>query len=159
MDNQNRGHSETNSVGPNGRARSQNPNIPETTYSSDSSIQNPQLDTERDFDRGAQGAPEPDLELSGFLDKRKTNRKGVDYVWTGRIIRLTDDDFNRWSEAYSNIPDLNAELTKADDYYAENPSKDGKWFFPVSRWLEKAHDDHAPKPKDPRTDPEYWREK
>jgi hypothetical protein len=36
-----------------------------------------------------------------------------------------------------------AELQKADDYYAETPPKDGKWFFPVSRWLARAHNEAA----------------
>ena len=31
--------------------------------------------------------------------------------------------------------DIEAVLQSADDYYAENPPSDGKWFHRVSRWL------------------------
>lgn len=70
----------------------------------------------------------------------------ADFAFVGRVIRLKVSDYSRWAKAYHAIPDLSAELTKADDFYSENPPPDGKWFFPVSRWLEKAHED-ARKPK------------
>lgn len=61
------------------------------------------------------------------------------YVFEGKIIRLTQDQFNRWKLAYPFIPDFTACLHTADSYYAENPPEDGKWFFRVSRWLERAN--------------------
>jgi hypothetical protein len=61
------------------------------------------------------------------------------YAYEGAIIRLKRDQFERWRKVYSAIPDLTAALEVADAYYAERPPKDGKWFFPVSRWLEKAN--------------------
>jgi len=70
----------------------------------------------------------------------------TDFAFVGRVVRLKSDQFEKWRQAYHQIPDLVAELTKADDYYSEHPPKDGKWFFLVSRWLEKAHED-ALKPK------------
>lgn len=45
------------------------------------------------------------------------------------------------TECLLRLPDLRAELQAADDYYTENPPRDGKWFFPVSRWLAKANAD------------------
>lgn len=77
----------------------------------------------------------------------KKERGGADaptgFAFVGRVIRLKSDDFEKWRTAYFKIPDLVAELTKADDYYSEHPAKDGKWFFHVSRWLQKAHDEAA----------------
>lgn len=70
----------------------------------------------------------------------------TEFAFVGRVIRLKATDYAKWSQVYSAIPDMMAELTKADDYYSENPPPDGKWFFPVSRWMAKAHDD-ARKPK------------
>jgi len=62
------------------------------------------------------------------------------YAFEGRIIRLEQADLNKWKQTYSSIPDIAAVLQTADDYYSENPPKDNKWFFPVSRWLQKEHD-------------------
>lgn len=131
----------------------------EDIQSSVSNTESNYSDSKPSGERGAQDAQDDNLDLPDFLDKRNTNGKGGEYAFVGRVIRLDQDQIDRWSEAYPNIPDLNAELTKADDHYAENPPADGKWFFKVSRWLEKAHDDHAPKKPDPRTDPAYWDDK
>jgi uncharacterized protein YdaU (DUF1376 family) len=62
------------------------------------------------------------------------------YAFEGKIIRLGEVDFERWKKAYHSLNDIRATLQSADDYYSENPPKDGKWFFPVSRWLQKEHD-------------------
>jgi len=61
------------------------------------------------------------------------------YIFEGRIIKLDQSALDRWRRAYHKIPDIEASLSAADDYYSENPPRDGKWFFPVSRWLEKEH--------------------
>jgi hypothetical protein len=65
-------------------------------------------------------------------------------TWEGKTISLAQADYDRWRKTYSNIPDFDAALESADDYYSENPPKGGKWFFPVSRWLEREHQKHAP---------------
>lgn len=59
------------------------------------------------------------------------------FVFVGSIIKITQQQFDLWKKAYPNIPDLIAALHTADSYYAENPPEDGKWFFRVSRWLER----------------------
>lgn len=69
------------------------------------------------------------------------------YAFEGRVIRLDQSDLNRWRESYPAIPDITAVLQSADDYYSENPPKDGKWFFPVSRWLQKENDQWGEKLK------------
>jgi len=78
----------------------------------------------------------------------------ADMAFVGRVIRLNVADFDRWRKAYPNISDMTAELTKADDYYAEHPPKDGKWFFPVSKWLDRANKG-ASKPDGPTDEETY----
>jgi hypothetical protein len=77
-------------------------------------------------------------------ERRKEDIGGADapadFAFVGKIIRLTIADFDRWRKAYPAIPDLVSELAKADAYYSDNPTKDGKWFFPVSSWLKRAND-------------------
>jgi hypothetical protein len=66
---------------------------------------------------------------------------GKAYAFEGETIRLSKQHYDKWRESFRAIPDLRAELQAADDYYTENPPRDGKWFFPVSRWLAKANAD------------------
>jgi len=103
-------------------------------------------------------ASEPEqMRTNACLDKRREEEKRedkkdrgadaqTDLAFVGKVIRLKASDFDRWNKRYHLIPDILAELTLADDYYSENPPKDGKWFFSVSKWLEKAHNE-ALKPK------------
>lgn len=67
---------------------------------------------------------------------------GKIYAFIGRTIRLEKVHLDKWRKSYGAIPDFMSALQAADDYYTENPPKDGKWFFPVSRWLEKQHTAH-----------------
>lgn len=62
------------------------------------------------------------------------------YAFEGRVAKVSHADLDRWRESYPAIPDITAALQSADDYYSENPTKDGKWFFQVSRWLQKEND-------------------
>lgn len=72
----------------------------------------------------------------------------TNFAFVGKIIRLKADQFERWRKSYPGVKDMAAELTKADDYYSEHPIDDGKWFFKVSKWLEKAHKEAtAPAPE------------
>lgn len=85
------------------------------------------------------GASAPADELPNFVAPERP--AGKSYVFEGNTVRLTKDSFDKWRASYKAIPDLRAELQAADDYYTENPPRDGKWFFPVSRWLAKANAD------------------
>jgi hypothetical protein len=67
------------------------------------------------------------------------------YAFEGKIIKLDQPGMDRWQKTYHAIPDITAALQLADDYYSENPPKDNKWFFPVSKWLQKEHDQHCEK--------------
>lgn len=74
-------------------------------------------------------------------EDRGADAPSENLAFVGRVVRLKADQFENWRKAYHAIPDLVAELTKADDFYSENSPKDGKWFFPVSKWLDRAHKD------------------
>lgn len=69
------------------------------------------------------------------------------FGFIGKVIRLKQSDYDEWRKTYCHVPDIDAELQAADCYYAENPPKDGKWFFPVSNWLKRAHEQNKPPPK------------
>ena len=58
--------------------------------------------------------------------KNDTNN---DYIFAGKIIRLTQANFDTWAKAYSNI-ELGAQLQALDDYYDRNLTGGdrNKWF-------------------------------
>lgn len=114
-----------------------NKNNGETQRNVSVTVQDTETETDTDKDRGREDAPP------------------ADFAFVGKTIKLKVKDFDRWQKAYSAVPDFIAELTKADDYYTENPPDDGKWFFPVSRWLEKAHREASKPVHDP--DEEIYR--
>jgi uncharacterized protein YdaU (DUF1376 family) len=62
-----------------------------------------------------------------------------DYFFRGKVFRVSVHDAQRWKEVYNLVPDLRAELEAADAYYADNPPKNGKWYFAVSNWLKRVH--------------------
>lgn len=79
-------------------------------------------------------------------EEEKESKRGgadaqADYAFIGHIIKVKPKDMEAWRRAYPAVPDMVAELAAADAYYREHPPKDGKWFFPVSTWLKKAHND------------------
>jgi hypothetical protein len=57
------------------------------------------------------------------------------YAFDGKVIRLTHQDFAKWTKVYHAIPDLRAELDVADAYYAPQPPKN--WYYSVSNWLKR----------------------
>ncbi len=64
-----------------------------------------------------------------------------DYAFTGKIIRLTQPDYDTWANAYPRI-DLGAQLQALDDYY-DNHLTGGdrnKWFARCSQALAKKNE-------------------
>ncbi len=61
------------------------------------------------------------------------------YAFDGRVIRLKERDFTRWSEAYQAIPDLRALLQSRDDWLATEASENDqrRWFISTSNYLAK----------------------
>lgn len=93
----------------------------------------------------------PDTEqIQSRTETEKKGREGAqtDLAFVGKIIRLKVSDYARWAAAYDAIPDLRAELTKADDYYSQNTPERG-WYFAVSAWLKRAHDEALKGKRDP----------
>lgn len=74
-------------------------------------------------------------------DKIPPDGETKNYRWSGKIIRLSEKDYDAWKSSYSSI-DIDAELMAADSYYYENPPESGKWFFLVSNWLKKVHTEY-----------------
>lgn len=96
----------------------------------------------------------------GNTGKKEGERASApaEYAFVGNVIRLKQEQFEQWETTFWGIPDMPAELAKADAYYTENPPQGGKWFFPVSRWLEREHRKAAEARaiiKDWRKDPLY----
>jgi uncharacterized protein YdaU (DUF1376 family) len=73
------------------------------------------------------------------------------YAFDGKIIRLTHQDFAKWTKVYHAIPDLPSELEVADAYYADQPPLKN-WFFSVSRWLNREHTKLLKQAKEERDD-------
>ena len=73
------------------------------------------------------------------------------YAFDGKIIRLTHQDFAKWTKVYHAIPDLPSELEVADAYYADQPPLKN-WFFSVSRWLNREHTKQVKQAKEERDD-------
>lgn len=90
------------------------------------------------FDHSRVQITEPDTEP--YKKKDSPPSAVTDFVFVGNVIRLKRDQRDKWAQSYPAIPDLMAELQKADDYYTANPLNDPKkWIWPVSRWLDRAH--------------------
>jgi Helix-turn-helix domain len=88
---------------------------------------------------------------------RNENKGAIkNYAWQGQIIHLAQAQIDKWRASYPFIPDLEAVLQKADDYYADNPPPNGKWFFRVSRWLEEENAKHAEKRKAAERQSDSW---
>ena len=93
----------------------------------------------------------PQMEDVGGKRKKKGGGAGAPddtpMAFVGKVIRLKREDYDDWRRTYCNVPDFDAELRAADCYYADNPPKGGKWFFPVSNWLKRTHEQNKPKPR------------
>ncbi len=70
----------------------------------------------------------------------KNNTKN-NYTFVGKIIRLTQANFDTWAKAYSNI-ELGAQLQALDDYYDRNLTGGdrNKWFARCSQALAKKNE-------------------
>lgn len=72
--------------------------------------------------------------------KEGKEEKNNDYAFSGRVIRLKQSDFDQWRKVYHAIPDLRAELTALDAFFASEPKdKHGRWFIRTSNTLNKKH--------------------
>lgn len=85
----------------------------------------PQIGATAGQQRGKEGRREE--------DKKEENN---DYRFSGRVIKLTAADFDRWGSSYPTL-DLPALLQSRDDWLAEEapPEQRKKWFTSTSNWL------------------------
>jgi len=65
--------------------------------------------------------------------------KELSYKYTGRVIRLTAADYDRWKRAYSAIPDFDAELARVDDALGGKLKPGEQWFPAASAMLAAKH--------------------
>ena len=64
------------------------------------------------------------------------------YAFSGDVIRLTHTDYQKFQRKFKKLNgNFDRELTKADAYYRDHPPRDGKWYFPLTKWLAKAEQD------------------
>lgn len=91
-------------------------------------------DINTDTDVSGTGADAP-AGQAAKQDQAKT------YAFSGKLIRLSPQDYKTWSETYHAIPDLRAELTALDAFYdGELAGKDrSKWFIRCSTALANKH--------------------
>lgn len=67
-------------------------------------------------------------------------RASSDYRFAGDTIRLTQEDFDKWSKAYSSIPDLGAELLALDGWWqSQTEDRRKNWFYATSGMLNRKH--------------------
>jgi hypothetical protein len=68
-----------------------------------------------------------------------TPKNSSELAFVGEVIRVSRYQVAKWEAAFPMVPDVVADLAKADAYYAEHPPPDGKWFFQAASWLERTH--------------------
>ena len=75
---------------------------------------------------------------SGLPPNGNKNDTKNDYAFLGKVIRLGEEGFDRWAEAYCHL-DLRAELQALDDWYDSNltDTERKKWFQRCSAALAK----------------------
>ncbi|MCH7945416.1 MAG: helix-turn-helix domain-containing protein [Armatimonadetes bacterium] len=104
----------------------------------------------RDPCHGSQGTP--DVGVTQNVPKNDTKN---DYTFAGKIIRLTQANFDTWAKAYHHI-DLGAQLQALDDYYDRNLTGGDrkKWYERCSQALakknERARADQAQQREEPK---------
>lgn len=71
-------------------------------------------------------------------------KNGPGYAFRGRVIRLTNKDYDTWKNRFHAIPDLSAELEKLDSFYSELAKDDQKkWFVRCCAALDKKHQEYV----------------
>ncbi len=83
--------------------------------------------------------PTPTLEEEKKEEGDAASAASGRYAFQGGTIRLTEIDLARWRKAYHAIPDILAELTSLDAWFASNPVKQKTWFHTTSGALNRKH--------------------
>jgi len=80
------------------------------------------------------------------LPKKDMPPNGNDqkYGFEGIVIHLTQADLSKWKTTYYGVPDLLAELSSYDAWFAENvtdPKERGRWYHRTRQRMNKLHQD------------------
>lgn len=111
----------------------------ETTQKQPDILEKQKKETETETETEAETEAETETENKNS-GKPPFGRKGKKYAFEGKVIRLTQADFDRWRRAY---PDLNlwGELMLRDDWLAKQPPDEQKsWFMSTSQYFIKQNE-------------------
>jgi hypothetical protein len=86
-------------------------------------------------------------DVGGEKPKKDNHHHGAaaprssEYAFDGRVIKLKDADFQKWSRSYSNV-DLPSALQSRDDWLAAEGTEAERlrWFISTSNWLAKKNE-------------------
>lgn len=84
------------------------------------------------------------------------------YAFEGKVIKLNQADFDRWSATYHAIPDLRAELSSFDVWWVNQPEVEKKrWFSRTEQNLNRKHQAAVANavPGEPANFQDYFRQK
>ena len=95
-------------------------------------------------------APGTNQAVPPYLSKKESKKEGADaprrYAFEGRIIRLNSRDLETWRGRFTNIPNIEAELTSYDAYLSDQPANEQKrWFQRTPAWLARKDAEYAGK--------------
>ncbi len=100
------------------------------------------------------GTPEAQVPPNGTKNGTKNGKRAPStsstknsYAFTGKIVRLTQTDFDQWEKSFRHI-DLRGALQSRDDWLAELPENDRRrsssgWYRPTSNWLASRNEQAA----------------
>lgn len=90
----------------------------------------------------------PPTEGKGRDQGREEEGKDKKYIFTGKKVKLTQADFEKFSKTYHAIPDLRAELEAADNFY--HGKGEEKWFMALGGWLNNSHQKYISRQNPPK---------
>ncbi len=92
----------------------------------------------------------------GVTQNDTKNDTKNDYTFAGKIIRLTQANFDTWANAYQHI-DLGAQLQALDDYYDSHLTGGDrkKWFARCSQALAKKNERARAEQAQQREEPKF----
>ena len=96
---------------------------------------------------GKENPPSEDSNLAPPEAAERPTPARKKYAFTGKIVRLTQTDFDQWEKSFRHI-DLRGALQSRDDWLAELPKNDRRrsspgWYRPTSNWLANRNEQAA----------------
>jgi hypothetical protein len=99
--------------------------------------------------------PEPEPETKPEPDKDAA--KAAPLAFSGKVIKLKNQDLATWKKSYCHIPNLEGVLHSRDDWLAHDAPPDTRksWFVSTSNYLAKFDRECAAKPSKPGAEKPY----